>query len=199
MISDISINRLTVGLPGMIRDGKVVVIPHYINKKGPRSKPDLKLKKQWFGLDLQKELIKRLKIPVLVLNDAEVHAAAVISGKELETVLTFGTGLGSAIFLNGRLSPHLEISHATIRHGKTIDSWIGEISRKRVGNKLWSRRVKTLIEELYPVILWDKLYLGGGNAQRISKTALKNFDYKVKLIPNSAGVSGGVRAWDLLA
>jgi polyphosphate glucokinase len=199
LISDISINRLTVGLPGMIRDGKVVVIPHYINKKGPRSKPDLKLKKQWFGLDLQKELIKRLKIPVLVLNDAEVHAAAVISGKELETVLTFGTGLGSAIFLNGRLSPHLEISHATIRHGKTIDSWIGEISRKRVGNKLWSRRVKTLIEELYPVILWDKLYLGGGNAQRISKAVLKNFDYKVKLIPNSAGVSGGVRAWDLLA
>ena len=73
------------------------------------------------------------------------------------------------------------------------------MSRKRVGNKLWSRRVKTLIEELYPVILWDKLYLGGGNAQRISKTVLKNFDYKVKLIPNSAGVSGGVRAWDLLA
>jgi polyphosphate glucokinase len=43
------------------------------------------------------------------------------------------------------------------------------------------------------------LYIGGGNAQRISKSALKSFDYKVKIIPNSAGVSGGVKAWDLRA
>jgi polyphosphate glucokinase len=48
------------------------------------------------------------------------------------------------------------------------------------------------------MIIWDKLYIGGGNAQRISKTVLKSFDYKVKIIPNSAGVTGGVKAWDLL-
>jgi polyphosphate glucokinase len=114
-------------------------------------------------------------------------------------VLTFGTGLGNAIFSNGKLSPHLEISHATIRYGKSIDAWIGEAARKRMGNTLWSRRVKRLIEELYPMIVWDKLYIGGGNAQRISKSALKSFDYKVRLIPNSAGVAGGVAAWELLA
>jgi polyphosphate glucokinase len=68
-----------------------------------------------------------------------------------------------------------------------------------MGNTLWSRRVKRLIEELYPMIVWDKLYIGGGNAQRISKSALKSFDYKVRLIPNSAGVAGGVAAWELLA
>ena len=199
LTTDFKVNRITVGLPGMIRQGKVIVIPHYINKNGPRSLPDPKLKQEWFGLDLENKLKMQLKIPVLVLNDAEVHAAAVITKVGLETVLTFGTGLGSAIFMNGKLSPHLEISHATIRYGKSIDSWIGESTRRRLGNRLWSRRVKTLIEELYPMIVWDKLYIGGGNAQRISKSTLQSFDYKVKLIPNSAGVAGGVKAWNLLA
>jgi polyphosphate glucokinase len=196
--ADLRIKRVTVGLPGMIRNGKVVVIPHYINANGPRSAVDPNLKKAWYGFDMQSILQKRLKIPSLVLNDAELHAAAVIEGKGLETVLTFGTGLGSAIFSDGNLAPHLEISHATIRYGKSIDTWIGEQARRRMGNQLWSRRVKSLIQELYPMIIWDKLYIGGGNAQRISKSALKSFDYKVKIIPNSAGVTGGVKAWDLL-
>jgi polyphosphate glucokinase len=157
------------------------------------------LKKAWFGFDMQTKLKETIKLPTLVLNDAEVHAAAVIAGKGLEAVLTFGTGLGSAIFSGGFLAPHLEISRATIRYGKSIDAWIGEQSRRRLGNQLWSRRVKSLIQELYPMIIWDKLYIGGGNAQRISKSALKSFDYKVKIIPNSAGVAGGVKAWSLIA
>ncbi len=197
--ADNRIKRVTVGLPGMIRGGKVIVIPHYVNSSGPRGVVDPHLKKAWYGFDMQSMLKKKIKLPTLVLNDAEVHAAAVIAGKGLETVLTFGTGLGSAIFSDGVIAPHLEISHATIRYGKSIDSWIGEQARRRLGNQLWSRRVKSLIQELYPMIIWDKLYIGGGNAQRISKSALKSFDYKVKIIPNSAGVTGGVKAWDLLA
>jgi len=199
VFADSRVNRVTVGLPGMIRNGKIVFIPHYINKRGPRTALDPHLKKAWHGFDLQSTLEKKLKLPILVLNDAEVHAAAVVTGDGLETVLTFGTGLGCAMFNDGKIAPHLELSHATIRYGKTIDAWIGEISRRRMGNQLWSRRVKALIEELYPMILWDKLYIGGGNAQRISRSALKSFDYKVKIIPNSAGVAGGVKAWDLLA
>jgi polyphosphate glucokinase len=199
VFADSRINRVTVGLPGMIRNGKIVFIPHYISKRGPRTALDPHLKKAWHGFDLQNTLEKKLKLPILVLNDAEVHAAAVVTGDGLETVLTFGTGLGCAMFNDGKIAPHLELSHATIRYGKTIDAWIGEISRRRMGNQLWSRRVKALIEELYPMILWDKLYIGGGNAQRISRSALKSFDYKVKIIPNSAGVAGGVKAWDLLA
>ena len=197
--ADHRIKRVTLGLPGMIRGGKVIVIPHYVNASGPRGIVDPHLKKAWYGFDMQTMLKKKIKLPTLVLNDAEVHASAVITGKGLETVLTFGTGLGSAIFSDGVIAPHLEISHATIRYGKSIDSWIGEQARRRLGNQLWSRRVKSLIQELYPMIIWDKLYIGGGNAQRISKSALKSFDYKVKIIPNSAGVTGGVKAWDLLA
>jgi len=140
VLADHRINRVTVGLPGMIRNGKIVFIPHYINKRGPRTMPDPHLKKLWHAFDLQNTLHKKLKMPILVLNDAEVHAAAVITGKGLECVLTFGTGLGSAMFSEGKLAPHLEISHATIRYGKTIDAWIGEISRRRMGNQLWSRQ-----------------------------------------------------------
>ena len=199
VVADHRINRVTVGLPGMIRNGKVIVIPHYVNHRGPRGIVDPHLKKAWYGFDMHTALNKKLKLPTLVLNDAEIHGASVITGKGLETVLTFGTGLGCAIFNDGKLAPHLEISHATIRYGKSIDAWIGEISRRRMGNQLWSRRVKTLIEELYPMIVWDKLYIGGGNSSRISKSALRSFDYKVKIIPNSAGVTGGVKAWDLRA
>jgi len=197
--ADNRIKRVTLGLPGMIRGGKVIVIPHYVNASGPRGVLDPHLKKAWYGFDMQAALNKKLKLPTLVLNDAEIHGASVITGKGLETVLTFGTGLGCAIFNDGKLAPHLEISHATIRYGKSIDAWIGEISRRRMGNQLWSRRVKALIEELYPMIVWDKLYIGGGNSSRISKSALRSFDYKVKIIPNSAGVTGGVKAWDLRA
>ncbi len=108
VLADHRINRVTVGLPGMIRNGKIVFIPHYINKRGPRTMPDPHLKKLWHAFDLQNTLHKKLKMPILVLNDAEVHAAAVITGVGLETVLTFGTGLGCAMFNNGKLAPHIE-------------------------------------------------------------------------------------------
>ena len=191
------VQRLTVGLPGMIRAGKVVVIPHYVNPNGPRTRASNELKKLWYGFDLQTALCQKYSIPTLVLNDAEIHAAAVVKGKGLELVLTFGTGLGSAIYLDGKLAPHLEISHFTVRVGRTVDMWIGEIARKRIGNTLWSRRVKQLIQELYPMVIWDRLYIGGHNAQRLKKIALRSFDGKVQIIPNSAGVTGGARAWKL--
>jgi polyphosphate glucokinase len=137
----------------MIRGGKVIVIPHYVSASGPRGAVDPRLKKAWYGSDMQSISKKKVKLPTLVLNGAEVHASAVITGTGLETVLTFGTGLGSAIFSDGVIAPHLEISHVTIRYGKSIDSWIGEQARRRLGNQLWSRRVKSLIQELYPMII----------------------------------------------
>lgn len=194
------VQRLTVGLPGMIRAGKVVVIPHYVNPNGPstrtKNRASNELKNLWYGFNMQRELHRKFRIPTLVLNDAEIHAAAVVKGKGLELVLTFGTGLGSAIYLDGKLAAHLEISHFTVRAGRTVDMWIGEIARKRIGNTLWSRRVKQFIKELYPMVIWDRLYIGGHNAQRLKQIALRSFDGKVQIIPNSAGVTGGVRAWN---
>ena len=189
--------RATIGMPGMIRSGVVVAIPHYVNTKGPNSKLDPELLNAWNGFDAQSAIAARLGMPTLVLNDAEVHGAGIITGTGYEVVITLGTGLGFAIFYGGKLAPHFELSHATIRRNTTIDKWIGEYERKRQGTIFWSRRVRLLIDELRPVFKWDRLYIGGGNARLIRPVDLERMGEDVVIVPNSAGVAGGVRAWSL--
>lgn len=181
----------------MIRNGVVVAIPHYVNTKGPNSKLDPELLNAWSGFDAQSAIAAKLRIPTLVLNDAEVHGAGIITGTGYEVVITLGTGLGFAIFYGGKLAPHFELSHATIRRNTTIDKWIGEHERKRLGTIFWSRRVRQLIEELRPVFKWDRLYIGGGNARLIRPVDLARMGEDVVIVPNSAGVAGGARAWSL--
>jgi polyphosphate glucokinase len=189
--------RATVGMPGMIRNGVVVATPHYITVRGPRTRIDPELQEQWQDFDVQKAISEKLAVPTLVLNDAEVHGAGIITGSGYEVVITLGTGLGFAIFYGGKLTPHFEFSHATVRRGTTYDTWIGEQERKRLGNVFWSRRIKQLVEELRPVFKWDRLYIGGGNARLIRPNDLMKMGDDVVIVPNTAGVAGGVRAWNL--
>ena len=111
--------------------------------------------------------------------------------------MTLGTGLGFSVFHGGKLSPHFELSHATIRRNTTYDTWIGDRERRRMGNTFWSRRVRLMVSELRPVFLWDRLYLGGGNSHSIQQRDLALMGDDVVIVPNSAGVAGGVRAWQL--
>ena len=62
---------------------------------------------------------------------------------------------------------------------------------------MWSRRVRRAVEGLRPVFLWDRLYVGGGNARRIRPLALEAMGDDVVVVPNTAGIAGGVRAWAL--
>ncbi len=189
--------RLTVGLPGMVRHGVVVTTPHYVTRSGPRSRVDPDLLAAWSGYDAAAAVADRFRLPVLVMNDAEVHAAGAVTGTGLELVLTLGTGLGSALFDGGRLAPHLELSHATVRRGTTYDGWIGEHVRRQVGDSFWSRRVRTMVAELRPVFGWDRLYLGGGNSRRLRAHHLAEMGDDVVVVPNTAALVGGVRAWSL--
>ncbi len=189
-------DRVTVGMPGMIRRGVVVHTPHYVTKGGPRTRVDPQLAAAWANFDMQAAVSDRLDIPALVLNDAEVHGAGVVAASGLELVLTLGTGLGSALFHGGRLAPHLEWSRAPIRR-VTYDEYIGEPERRRLGNALWSRRVLAMVEGLRPVFWWDRLYLGGGNSRAITPTVLDRLGDDVVVVPNSAALVGGGRAWDL--
>ncbi len=190
-------DRATVGMPGMIRHGVVVATPHYVNRAGPRTAVVPELLAAWSGRDMAAELSAALGYPVIVLNDAEVHGAGVVSGSGLELVLTLGTGLGSALFDGGALAPHLELSHAPVRRGTTYDGWLGEHERRRIGDGAWSRRVGRALDGLRPVFQWDRLYLGGGNARRVRPAVLAAVGDDVVVVPNSAGLVGGVRAWTL--
>lgn len=190
--------RATVGMPGMIRHGVVVATPHYITANGPRTRIEPELKTAWSGFDVQSALSDALGLPTLVLNDAEVHGAGVVAGSGFEVVLTLGTGLGCAVFDGGRLAPHIELSHAPVRRMTTYDTWIGEHERRRLGDSFWSRRIRTMVEDLRPVFLWDRLYLGGGNSRRISAAQLERLGDDVVVVPNAAGIVGGVRAWSLI-
>ncbi|MBU4336502.1 MAG: ROK family protein [Actinobacteria bacterium] len=190
-------DRLTVGMPGMIRHGVVVSTPHYINRSGPRTPALPELVAAWAGCDIRALLQARLELPTLVLNDAQVHGAGVVSGTGVELVLTLGTGLGWALFDGGRLAPHLEMSHAPVTRATTYDSYIGQPERARLGDALWSRRVRRVVEGLRPVVAWDRLYLGGGNSRRVSAQVLDRLGDDVVVVPNAAGIVGGVRAWSL--
>lgn len=187
-------DRVTVGLPGMIRHGVVVATPHYVNAAGPHTPVDPELFALWKGFDARADLERAFGRPVLVLNDAEVHGAALVEGTGLELVLTLGTGLGSALFDEGRLAPHLELSHAPYSKGRTYDDYLGELERQRVGDRRWSRRVLRIVDGLRPVFRWDRLYLGGGNAERLAVPMPDD----VRLVANQAGVRGGSRAWTLI-
>lgn len=196
----LTISRLSVGMPGMVRSGVVVYTPHYITTNGPHTPIDRALVSQWNGLHAAVRLRDRFSIPAVVVNDSEMHGAALVSGKGLEVTLTFGTGLGSAHFLNGVLQAHLELSHAQFVKDTTYDQYIGEHVRVAIGNDAWSRRTVEVIRKLFPVFRWDTVYVGGGNAHNLTAAALEELSTlgpSVKVVANRIALSGGPRLWDL--
>jgi polyphosphate glucokinase len=175
----------------------VIATPHSITDAGPRSRVVPALVEQWQGFDAQAAIAERLGLPTLVLNDAEVHGAGVVIGAGLELVLTLGTGLGCALFDGGRLAPHLELSQAPVRWGLSYDTYIGDRERRRLGPAFWSRRVRRVVDALRPVFVWDRLYIGGGNARVLSPDVVAVLGDDVVIVPNTAGIVGGVRAWEV--
>jgi predicted TIM-barrel fold metal-dependent hydrolase/predicted NBD/HSP70 family sugar kinase len=170
--------RVSVGFPGMVRGGKVLTAPNLGTEL-------------WAGFDLQGELIKKLAKPVRVMNDADVQGFGAIEGKGLEMVLTLGTGAGTSLFDNGRILPHLELAHHPLHGSKTYDEYLGNAALEAKGKKKWSKRVARTIEMLRTVINFDHLYLGGGNSKKLTFELPPD----VSVVPNSDGLTGGIRLW----
>jgi polyphosphate glucokinase len=173
-----SYDRCSVGFPGVVRDGRVLTAPNLGNKG-------------WKGFDLAGALSKALGKPVRVANDADVQGLAVIAGKGVEIVITLGTGFGTGLYLDGRLAPHLELSHHPFRKGETYDDQLGNAARKEIGKKKWNKRVRRAIDNLRTLTNFDHLYIGGGNAKKIDF----ELDPDVTIVDNSAGLAGGVALW----
>ena len=173
-----SFDRVSVGFPGVVRNGRVLTAPNLDNKG-------------WKDFDLAGALGRALGKPVRVANDADVQGLAVIAGKGVEMVITLGTGFGTGLYLDGRLAPHLELSHHTFRKGETYDEHLGNAARKRVGNGKWNKRVRKAIRSLRALTSFDHLYIGGGNAKKIDF----ELDPDVTVVSNDAGIKGGIALW----
>jgi polyphosphate glucokinase len=172
-------DRISIGFPGVVRRGTVITAPNLGTKR-------------WRGFALQEALSQRLGKPARLENDAEVAGLGVISGKGLEVVVTLGTGFGSAIFSDGRMTPHLELAHHPVHKSDTYDEYVGDAALKAIGRKKWNRRVLKVIAVLRTLLNYDTLYIGGGNARHIAFKLPKN----VALASNDNGITGGIRLWD---
>jgi polyphosphate glucokinase len=174
-----SYDRISIGFPGVVRDGRITTAPHF---KG----------KSWAEYPLADTLARRFGKPARLLNDAEVQGLGIIKGQGLEVVLTLGTGVGSAIFSNGALTPHLELAQHPIHKDETYNEYVGNAARQALSSKKWNKRVLKVIEHVYSLVHYDVLYLGGGNAARVTVALPKN----IHIASNDAGITGGIRLWD---
>jgi polyphosphate glucokinase len=170
-------HRVSVGFPGVVRYG---VTETAVN-----------LDQDWIGFDLQTALSKQLNKPVRVINDADMQGLGAIAGKGLELVITLGTGFGSALFIDGKLVPNMEMGHHQFRKDETYEQQLGRATLEKIGDKKWNRRLEKAIASLQHLFNYDCLYIGGGEAVRVNLQLPLN----VKLIPNITGLLGGIALW----
>ncbi|MDZ8107222.1 MAG: ROK family protein [Nostoc sp. DedQUE12a] len=170
-------HRVSVGFPGVVRCG--------VTETAVNLHPD------WIGFDLETALLKRLNKPVRVINDADMQGFGAIAGKGVELVITLGTGFGSALFVDGKLVPNMEMGHHPFRKGETFEQQLGRAELEKIGDKRWNKRLEKAIASLQHLFNYDYLYIGGGEAVRVNLQLPLN----VKLIPNITGLLGGIALW----
>ena len=161
-------DRISVGFPGVVRNGVVREAPN--------------LADEWNDFNIAKVLSARLHKPVRVANDADVQGFGAISGSGVELVLTLGTGVGSALFIDGTLVPNVEVGK-----DKLSDEQL-----KKVGKKKWNKRLAKAIEKLETIFHYDRLYIGGGNSKMVDISAVPA---NVTIVSNLNGLVGGIALW----
>jgi polyphosphate glucokinase len=103
-------------------------------------------------------------------------------------VLALTIGLGTALFIDGVLSAHYQ----TLPEQDEPFSPYGDAARRKAGRKRWEKRVRELFEQLHWITNYDRLYVGGGNAERLKG----EMPARVKRIDSAAGILGGHRLWE---
>lgn len=170
-------DRVSVGFPGVVKDGVIKTAPN--------------LDPSWEGFALALDLERRLGRPARVLNDAAVQGLGVVDGLGFEVVLTLGTGLGCAVYIEGRAAG-LELAHHPFRKGDTYEERLGNAARKAAGNKQWNKEVRKAIAQIDALFNYRKLYIGGGNTKHLDPTELPT---NIAVVENVAGLLGGIRLW----
>jgi polyphosphate glucokinase len=156
------------------------------------------------GFDMQGRLERELGNPVCVINDADAAGLAEMrwgAGREIEgvvLVLTLGTGIGSSLFVGGRLVPNTELGHIEIR-GQDAEHHASDSARKR-DDLSWREYAERLDEYLHRIedLLWPDLIVVGGGISKRSEKFLPHLTARTKIVPaqllNEAGIAGAALA-----
>src|SRR3989441_4215887 len=163
--------RVSVGVPAPVLGGRVACDP-------------VNLGKGWAGF----EYAAAFGRPTKVVNDAAMQALGSYEGGRM-LFLGLGTGLGSAMIVDGILEP-MELGHLPFRKA-TYEDYVGERGFDRLGKKRWRKLVAEVIEDFRAALEPDYVVLGGGNADDLDE-----LPPGVRRGENENAFLGGFRLWD---
>lgn len=171
LTGDWSYDAVSIGYPGIVLHGKVVAEPHNL---GPG----------WVGFDFRKAFGR----PTRVMNDAAMQAIGSYEGGRM-LFLGLGTGLGSAMIVDGVVAP-MELAHLPYKKGRSYEEYVGAGGLERLGGKKWRRTVREVVNQLSTLLEADYVVIGGGNAHK-----LKRLPKNARLGSNDFAFLGGFRVW----
>jgi len=167
-----SFDAVSIGYPGPVIDGKPLAEPHNLGGG-------------WVKFDFT----KAFGCPVKLINDAAMQALGSYEGGRM-LFLGLGTGLGSALIVDGAILP-MEMAHLPYKNGKTYEDFVGERGLEKFGKKKWRRQVADVVTLLKAATQADYVVLGGGNAK-----LLKEPPPDARLGDNANAFRGGFRLWE---
>jgi polyphosphate glucokinase len=164
-------NAVSIGYPGAVVHGRPLSEPHNL---GPG----------WVGFDFR----KAFGCPVRVINDAAMQALGSYRGGRM-LFLGLGTGLGTAMIVDGTLEP-MELAHLPYKKGRTYEDYVGRTGLTRMGRKKWRRHVAEVVRLLAAALEADDVVLGGGNVK-----LLRTLPPGTRRGANTHAFTGGYRLW----
>lgn len=165
-------DRVSIGYPGPVMHGRPVAEPHNLGAG-------------WVGFDFAKAFGR----PVRLVNDAAMQALGSYKGGRM-LFLGLGTGLGSALIIDGIVEP-MELAHLPYKKGKTYEDYVGLRGLERLGKKKWRRVVEDVVGRLRLALGADDVVIGGGNAKE-----LKGPPEDSRFGDNANAFAGGFRLWE---
>jgi polyphosphate glucokinase len=175
-------DRVSAGFPGVVEGGVVRTAPN--------------LHRSWAGTDLRAELERRACRPARVLNDAGIQGFGAVEGRGVEACITLGTGMGFSLFVDGTYVPNIELGHHPLRGKRTYEELVNAAALEEVGKVRWRRRVGRVLAQIRETFNPRAIFVGGGNAKKLDP---RDLPQGVSIVPNVAGLLGGVRLWEPLA
>jgi polyphosphate glucokinase len=170
-VADWNYDVVTIGYPGPVENNKPTQEPHNLGGG-------------WRTFNFE----RAFRRPVRIINDAAMQALGAYNGGKM-LFLGLGTGLGSALIVDGMVIP-LELAHLPYRHGETYEDYAGAAGLERLGKRRWRHHVETIVQLLRDGLLAHDVVIGGGNAR-----LLLDLPPRVRRGNNADAFRGGYRVW----